>query len=67
MRDPSLTTTTFVAALIFAAIALYTGKLLEIFTRTRRLKRPHRTLELIFRLWFAALALGALYLAFHGR
>ncbi len=66
-RDPGLITLTAVTAGVFAAIAIFFGTFIRSFARKRRLKLPPRSLEIVFRLFFAILALGALYLAFHGR
>ena len=54
-----------IATLLFAAIALYTPRLLNAFTTHRKLRRPHPYLVLIFRLWFGALFLASLWLLFH--
>ena len=54
-----------VASLLFAAIALYTPRLLDALTAHRRLRRPHPYLVLIFRLWFGALFLASLWLLFY--
>ncbi len=66
-QDPELLTFTLLATVSFALIALFFGTVLRRLARARRLKLPHRTLELVFRLWFAVLALGALYLTLFGR
>ena len=65
-RDPELITLTAAATVIFAAIALFFGTVLRRLSRGRRVKLPHRNLELVFRLWFAVLALASLYLTIHG-
>ena len=54
-----------IATLLFAAIALYTPRLLDGLTAHRKLRRPHPYLVLIFRLWFGALCLASLWLFFH--
>ena len=54
-----------IATLLFAAIALYTPRLLDVVTKHRKLRRPHPYLVLIFRLWFVALFLASLWLLFH--
>ena len=54
-----------IATLLFAAIALYTPRLLDAFTAHRRLRRPHPYLVLVFRFWFGALCLASLWLLFH--
>lgn len=65
--DHELLLFTAFATVVFAAIALFFGRALRRIERARRsFKPPHRTLELIFRLWFAALALGALALTLFG-
>ena len=65
-HDPQLVTSTAFATVFFAAIALFFGRFLRRIERARRtFKPPHRTLELIFRLWFAALALASLFLTLH--
>lgn len=65
-RDPELLTVTALAATLFAAIALAFPTLLRRATRNRRVKLPHPRLVLVFRLYFAALALAALFLTLHG-
>lgn len=65
--DHELLLSTAFATVVFGAIALFFGKVLRRVERARRaFKPPHRTLELVFRLWFAVLALGALYLTLFG-
>ncbi len=54
-----------IATLLFAAIALYTPRLLDALTAHRKLRRPHPYLVLFFRLWFGALFLASLWLLFH--
>ncbi len=62
IRDRELFFFTAFAAAVFAAIALFFGKLLRRIERARpSFRPPHRKLELVFRLWFAALALASLY------
>lgn len=51
-----------IALVLFAALALFSPRLLADFTRRHHLKHPHRHLILVFRLWFAALALATLWL-----
>ena len=65
-RDPSLITLTATATILFAAIALFFGKVLRRLARARNLKLPHPNLERVFRLWFAALAIASLYLTIQG-
>ena len=62
-HDPELLAVTAFASVLFAVIALFFGRLLRRIERARpHFHPPHRTLELVFRLWFAALALAALAL-----
>ncbi len=65
-RDNELFAFTAVAAVVFGVIALYFERYLQS-KRLRRYKPPHRALILIFRIWFGALSLGALYLTLFGR
>ena len=60
MRDQNLTLLLVITFAIFAVIALFAVKLFDRFTRAARIKRPHRHLVLIFRLWFGVLALATL-------
>ena len=65
-HDPELLAVTAFATVLFAVIALFFGQLLRRIERARpNFHPPHRTLETIFRLWFAALAFAALYLTLH--
>ena len=66
IRDHELFTFTAFATVTFAVIALFFGKLLRRIERASPTFRPpHRKLELVFRLWFAALALASLTLTIH--
>jgi hypothetical protein len=53
------------APLIFAFIAIFAPNFLRAFAKRRRLRAPHSALLLIFRLWFALLAIGSLIILFH--
>lgn len=52
-----------VAAALFAAIAWGFPRI-DPYLRKRRIKPPHAAIALVFRLWFAALALASLALLF---
>jgi hypothetical protein len=51
-----------IAAGIFAAIAIFAGDGLRSFAARRRLKPPHASLILLFRVWFALLALATAWI-----
>ncbi len=51
-----------VTTAIFTAIALTANRILDRFTARTRLKRPHTALVLVFRAWFAILALATFWL-----
>lgn len=50
------------AVFVFGALAVYSGTVLSFLGKTRGLKSPPRFAVTIFRLWFALLAAGALWL-----
>ena len=52
-----------IAASIFAGIAFFFPRLGPVLKK-RRIKPPHPTVAIVFRLWFAALAAAALALLF---
>ena len=52
-----------VAAVLFAAIAVYFPRLGP-FLKKRRIRPPHAAVALVFRLWFAVLAVASLALLF---
>ncbi len=51
-----------VTTAVFATIALTANRILGRFITRTRLKRPHTALVLIFRAWFAVLALATFWL-----
>ncbi len=51
-----------VTTAVFAALALTANRILDRFTTRTRLKRPHTALVLVFRAWFALLALATFWL-----
>jgi len=60
--DHDLILMTLGAVLLFGAAAIYSGSLLAFVGKTRGLKAPPRCAVTIFRVWFALLAGGALWL-----
>ena len=64
--DHELLAFTAFAAILFGTFALFFQTYLRRSKRLSRMRPPPPSLILIFRLWFAALALGALYLTFFG-
>ena len=65
--DRELLAFTAFAALLFGTFALFFQTYLSRSKRLSRMRPPPPALILIFRLWFGALALGALYLTLFGR
>ena len=60
--DPNLPFITLSAAVLFGAAALFADPLLMKLGRLRGLKPPPRSIVMIFRIWFAVLAGGSLWL-----
>ena len=56
--DHQLTFLTLVAAAIFTAIAVFTPRATP-WLRKRHIRPPHPAVSIIFRLWFAALAVAS--------
>ena len=60
-----MTTLLILTAVVFTAIAVSTPRILAQFLSRRRLRRPHTALIVIFRIWFAILALATFWLLLH--
>lgn len=64
--DHDLIWLTLGAVLLFGAAAVYSNKVMAFVGKTRGLKAPPRFAVTIFRIWFALLAAGSLWMLLAG-